>query len=276
VHVSEINIYPIKSCRGFSVPQADVEARGLAGDRRYMLVDANGKFLTQREHPHMALIAVHATRDGYRVEAPGQPPLTIPRALATGTESQVRIWRDTVPATLAGEDINIWFSQYLGFACGLVYMADDQHRPVSNEAAEFDDEVSFADGAPILLISTGSLADLNGRLVEPVTMERFRPNIVVEASAPFVEDSWRSIAIGSAELAVAWQCARCILPTIDPATGVKHPRQEPLETLRSYRRVGPKVMFGQNVIPRNRGTIRVGDTVRVLPAEHGRDTASAQ
>jgi uncharacterized protein YcbX len=263
VHVSEINIYPIKSCRGFSVPQADVEARGLAGDRRYMLVDANGKFLTQREHPHMALIAVHATRGGYRVEAPGQPPLTIPRALATGAESEVRIWRDTVPATLAGEDINIWFSQCLGFACGLVYMADNQHRPVTNEAAEFDDEVSFADGAPILLISTGSLADLNGRLDEPVKMDRFRPNIVVEAATPFVEDSWRSIAIGSAELAVAWQCARCILPTVDPATGIKHARGEPLETLRSYRRVGPKVMFGQNVIPRSRGTIHVGDTVRV-------------
>lgn len=276
MHVSEINIFPIKSCRGFSVPEADVETRGLEGDRRYMLVDANGKFLTQREHTRMTLIDVHATRGGYRVEAPGQPPLEIPRALATGTESQVRIWRDTVPATLAGEDINIWFSQYLGFACGLVYMADDQHRPVTNEAAEFDDEVSFADGAPLLLISTGSLADLNGRLTEPVTMTRFRPNLVVEAPTPFIEDSWRSVAIGSAEFAVAWPCSRCILPTIDPATGIKHPRQEPLETLRSYRRVGPKVMFGQNLIPRKRGTVRVGDTVRVIAAERGRDTAGVQ
>ena len=155
-------------------------------------------------------------------------------------------------------------------------MADDQHRPVPNEAAAFDDEVSFADGAPILLISTGSLADLNGRLAEPVTMTRFRPNIVVDTPQPFVEDSWRSIAIGSAELAVVWQCSRCILPTIDPETGIKHPRQEPLETLRSYRRVGPKVMFGQNLIPRKHGTIRVGDTVRVVAAQVGRDTASAQ
>jgi uncharacterized protein YcbX len=241
-----------------------------------MLVDANGKFLTQREHTRMALIDVRATRGGYLVAAPGQPPLEIPRALASGAEFEVRIWRDTVPATLAGEDINIWFSQYLGFACGLVYMADNQHRAVTNEAAEFDDEVSFADGAPILLISTGSLADLNSRLAEPVTMNRFRPNIVVDAPRPFVEDSWRSIAIGSAELAVAWQCSRCILPTIDPATGVKHPSQEPLETLRTYRRVGPKIMFGQNVIPRNPGTIHVGDTVRVLAAERGRDTANAQ
>ena len=142
-------------------------------------------------------------------------------------------------------------------------MAEKQHRPVPNEAAEFDDEVSFADGAPILLISTGSLADLNGRLAEPVTMTRFRPNIVVAAPTPFVEDSWRSIAVGSAEFAVAWQCSRCILTTIDPATGVKHPRGEPLETLRSYRRVGAKTMFGQNLIPRKRGAIRVGDTVRV-------------
>ena len=276
MHVSEINIYPIKSCRGFSVQQAEVEPRGLAGDRRYLLVDAHGRFLTQREHPRMALIAVSATRDGYRIEAPGQPPLELPRALASGAESEVRIWRDTVAATLATEDVNIWFSQYLGFACGLVYMADHQHRPVPNEAAEFDDEVSFADGAPILLISTGSLADLNGRLAEPVTMTRFRPNIVVDTPTPFVEESWPSIAIGSAELAVAWKCSRCILPTIDPATGIKHPRQEPLETLRSYRRVGPKVMFGQNLIPRKHGTIRVGDTVRVIAAQAVRDTVRAQ
>jgi uncharacterized protein YcbX len=228
-----------------------------------MLVDATGKFLTQREHPRMALIDVRAARDGYRIEAPGQPPLEIPRALAAGAGYEVRIWRDTVPATRAGEDINLWFSRYLGIPCDLVYMADDQHRPVTNEAAQVDDEVSFADGAPILLISTGSLADLNRRLAEPVRMDRFRPNLVVEAPTPFIEDSWRSIAIGSAELEGAWPCARCILPTIDPATGVKHPRGEPLETLRSYRRVGPKILFGRNVIPRNRGTLRVGDTVRV-------------
>jgi uncharacterized protein YcbX len=263
VHVSEIYIYPIKSCRGIPVAEAKVEARGLVGDRRYMLVDAKGRFLTQREHPRMALIAVQATRGGYRVEAPGQLPLDIPAALESGAESDVRVWRDTVPATLAGEEINIWFSQYLGFACGLVYQAAHQHRPVTNEAAEFDDEVSFADGAPLLLISTGSLADLNSRLAEPVTIVRFRPNLLVEAATPFVEDAWKSIAIGSAEFAVAWGCGRCIMPTIDPATGVKHPRGEPLETLRSYRRVGPKVMFGQNLIPRKHGTIRVGDTVRV-------------
>jgi uncharacterized protein YcbX len=276
VHVSEINIYPVKSCRGISVAEADVEARGLEGDRRYMLVDEKGRFLTQRLHPRMALIDVRATTEGYRVEAPGQPPLELPRALSSGAEHAVKIWRDDVRATLAGEHFNIWFSQYLGFACGLVYMADDQHRPVPNEAAEFDDEVSFADGAPLLLISTGSLADLNGRLAEPVTMARFRPNIVVEASVPFVEDSWRSIGIGSAEFAVAWACSRCILPTIDPATGVKHPRGEPLETLRSYRRVGPQVMFGQNLIPRKLGTIRVGDAVHVIDAGRSRDTASPQ
>jgi uncharacterized protein YcbX len=263
VQVSAIYIYPIKSCRGISVTSGQIQARGISGDRRYMLVDADGRFLTQREHPRMALIEVHDGSAGYRVEAPAQPPLDLPRAIESGSECTVQIWRDTVQATLASEDINVWFSRYMGFACGLVYMAEHQHRPVTHESAAFDDEVGFADGAPLLLISTASLADLNRRLAKPVTMSRFRPNIVVDAATAFAEDSWRSIAIGDAELAVAWQCSRCALPTVDPTTGIKDPDGEPITTLRSYRRVGARIMFGQNLIPRRPGTIRVGDTVRV-------------
>jgi hypothetical protein len=264
VQVSELHIYPIKSCRGIAVASAEVEARGLACDRRYMLVDARGRFLTQREHPRMALIDVQPADIGWRVATPGRPPLELPRRLSGGGECEVRIWRDTVQATLAPEELNLWFSEFMGFACGLVYMDDHQHRPVSHETAQFDDEVGFADGAPLLLISAGSLADLNGRLAKPVTMRHFRPNIVVDAASPFAEDAWRTIAIGGAEFTVAWPCSRCVLTTIDPATGEKDARGEPLETLKSYRRVGARVMFGQNLIPRRLGTVRVGDTVRVL------------
>jgi uncharacterized protein len=264
VQVSELHIYPIKSCRGIAVPSAEVEARGLACDRRYMLVDAKGRFLTQREHPRMALIDVQPAAGGWRVAAPDRPPLHVPVRPAGGRECEVNVWRDTVQATLAPEDLNFWFSEFMGFACGLVYMDEHQHRPVTHASAEFDDEVGFADSAPLLLISAGSLADLNGRLAKPVTMRHFRPNIVVDGAAPFAEDAWRTIGIGGAEFAVAWPCSRCVLTTIDPATGEKDARGEPLETLKSYRRVGARVMFGQNLIPRSFGAVRLGDAVHVL------------
>ena len=246
------------------MPSARLEARGLANDRRYMLVDAKGRFLTQREHPRMALIDVSFAADGWRVEAPGRVPLDLPRTLTAGGDCAVRIWRDTVAARLAGEDVNMWFSEVLGFACGLVHMGAEQHRPVVNDAAEFDDEVSFADSAPVLLITTGSLAALNSRLEKPVTMARFRPNLVVDDEQGFAEDSWRRIAVGQAELDVAWPCSRCVLTTFDPATGERDAGGEPLETLKTFRRVGPRVMFGQNLIPRRCAEIRVGDPVSVL------------
>jgi MOSC domain-containing protein len=263
LQVSAIHIYPIKSCRGLAVASATLEARGLAGDRRYMLVDANGRFLTQRQHPRLALVGIEAVDGGYRVTAPEQPALALPPALGSGTVATVTIWRDRVEALLADESVNLWFTRYLGFACGLVYMRDDQHRPVSNPAAEFDDEVSFADGAPLLLLTTASLAELNGRLARPVAMQRFRPNLVVDGAAPFAEDQWRTIAIGTTELTVAWPCARCALPNVDPRTGERDPQGEPLATLMTYRRTGAKVLFGQNLIPRVFGTLRVGDALRV-------------
>jgi len=259
--LTRIFVYPIKSCRGIAVDSADVGVRGLAGDRRYMLVDASGRFLTQRRHPRMALIETALADDAIEVRAPGREPLRLPPALtAAGHDScRVRIWNDTVEATLADAATNIWFSEFMGFACGLVYLADHQHRPVSNEAARFDDEVGFADGAPVLLISEASLEDLNRRLESPVGMERFRPNLVVSAARPHDEDGWSAITVGSARLDVAWPCSRCVLTTIDPATGERHPGNEPMTTLTAYRRRDRSVYFGQNLIPRALGTIAVGD-----------------
>lgn len=258
--VSRIFVYPIKSCRGIEVDSAELTWRGLAHDRRYMLVDSAGRFLTQRRHPRMALIGTAMTPDGLEITAPGRKPLSLPAALddASYETCMVRVWSDTVEATLADASANIWFSEFLGFACGLVYLADHQHRPVQNEAAQFDDEVGFADGSPLLLISDASLSELNSRLETPVGIERFRPNLVVTADAPHAEDEWRSIGIGAATLDVAWPSSRCVLTTVDPATGVKDPAGEPLGTLGSYRRRDAKVYFGQNLIPRALGTIRVG------------------
>lgn len=234
--------------------------RGLAFDRRYMLVDAAGRFLTQRQHPRMALIEPSFADGGFEVAAPGRTPLRLPAALG-GNEypvCTVRVWRDQVEATLADSDTNIWFSEFMGFACGLVYLADHQHRPVTNEAAAFDDEVGFADGAPLLLITDASLAALNRRLETPVGVERFRPNLLVTAESPHAEDGWQSVTIGRARFEVAWPCSRCGLITVDPQTGEKDAGGEPLKTLSTYRRRDRSVYFGQNLIPRSLATIQVG------------------
>jgi uncharacterized protein YcbX len=258
--ISRLFVYPIKSCRGIELDTAELTPRGLAFDRRYMLVDAGGQFLTQRRHGQMALIEPAFSDDGFVVRAPGRQPLQLPFSLdeTTSASCMVRVWADSVEATLADADINIWFSEVMGFACGLVYLADHQHRPVQNAAAEFDDEVSFADGAPVLLISEASLAELNRRLEQPIGIDRFRPNLVVTADAPHAEDEWDSIVIGKARLDVAWPCSRCALTTLDPATGQRDPAGEPMRTLLSYRKRERSVYFGQNLIPRSCGTLTVG------------------
>jgi len=260
--ITELCIYPIKSCRGISVDSVQLTARGLDGDRRYMLVDVKGRFLTQREHPAMALIDVSRQAGGYRVAAPGQAALDLPLALPPGRECKVRLWQDTIDASLAEPTVNRWFSDYLGLDCGLVHMDDDQHRPVQNAAASFDDEVSFADGGPLLLVSEASLAWLNARLAKPVAMRQFRPNIVTTAEAAFDEDAWRFIRTDEVELEVAWSCPRCVLTTIDPATARRDPDGEPLATLKQHRRFRGGVMFGQNLIPRKLGTIDTGAEIQ--------------
>lgn len=263
--VSRIFVYPIKSCAGIEVSSAELTVRGLASDRRYMLVDAAGRFLTQRQHPQMALIHVAFAADGFEVTAPGRNPLRLPTALSEPGHQvcTVRVWRDQVEATLADTDTNLWFSGFMGFACGLVYLADHQHRPVTNDAAAFDDEVSFADGAPLLLISDASLAELNRRLDQPVGIERFRPNLMVTADRPHAEDQWHSVSIGEASLEVAWPCSRCGLITVEPGTGQRDPKGEPLKTLTGYRKRERSVCFGQNLIPRTLGTIDVGAECRI-------------
>lgn len=266
--VTAIRVYPIKSCGGVERRSADVTARGLVGDRRYMIVDADGLFLTQRRHPRLALVRI--TDDGaggYLVDAPGLSTLRLPHEWPDGPGVSVTLWRDRVEATALPDELGEWFEDLLGFSCRLVHMAAHQCRAVPNDAAAFDDEVSFADAAPLLLTSEASLAELNSRLPSPpspITMRRFRPNVVVDGNGAFEEDAWGRIAIGDTELEVAWPSTRCVLTTIDPDTGVKDPGGEPLRTLRKFRRGESGVLFGQNVIPRRLGTIRVGDAVDVL------------
>lgn len=266
LRVSALYIYPIKSCGGIALERAHVERRGLQFDRRYMLVDANGRFLTQRQTPRLALFATAIEGARLRVTGPDGASLLLPLQPAFASSIPVKVWRSRLEAQLADADVNAWFSERLERVVQLVYMADHQHRAVSSRrATASDDEVSFADGAPILLTSEGSLADLNARLSRPVSMLRFRPNIVVDAREPFCEDTWNRIRIAGTQLEVAWACARCTMTTVDPRTGRCDDDGEPLATLRAYRRDGPGIFFGQNLLTRGAGVVSLGDIVEVNP-----------
>lgn len=264
LRLSEINLYPIKSAGQIRVESAEVEARGLAFDRRWMLIDGNNRFLTQRQHPHMALLSVRIERNFLLVSAPEMETLVVPFGFARAETAEVAIWKDRCTASVLPEPVNDWFSRYMGFPCRLVYMDEDQIRGVDPAYAQAGDTVGFADGFPLLLISEASLEDLNGRLVQPVSMRQFRPNLVIAGGTAFQEDSWRRIRIGDCEFELVKPCSRCVLTTVDPERGVAHPGREPLKTLMSYRSTSAGVMFGQNVIARRLGTIRAGDAVEVL------------
>jgi len=247
------------------VARATVERRGLQFDRRFMLVDANGRFITQRQQPQMALLRTAIDADELVVQRPDGGVLRLPVQPELRSTTRVKIWRSELDAGVADRAVNNWFSEYIGSAVRLVYMAETQRRAVSRQrATQADDEVSFADGAPLLLMSEGSLAALNARLEAPVSMRRFRPNIVVDCESAFAEDTWKRIRIAETLLEPAWACARCTIPTIDQDTGDADPLGEPLRTLREFRRDGAGIMFGQNVLVRGAGELRVGDTLDVL------------
>ena len=264
MNVAAIRIYPIKSCGGISVASADLEPRGFVGDRRYMLVDERGRFLTQREHPRMARVRVREADCGWAVEAPGQGTLSLPASLPTGPQRAATVWGDSLDLTEADPDVNHWFSAALGMRCRLVNMSEGHLRRLKPGRGRNEDEVSLADGAPVLLTATASLAQLNELLSRPVGMVNFRPNLVAETVTPFEEDTWGRIRVGEAEFEVAWACTRCVLTTIDPETATKDPDEEPIRTLKTFRRGPEGVMFGQNLIPRRLGTVSVGDPIDIL------------
>lgn len=262
VFLSQLLIYPIKSVRGVSLESVQVDAGGPRYDRRWMLVDAEGEFLTQRSLPRMALISVALATDQLQVAAPGMPLLSVPLQTPGAAQLQVRVWRDTVQAALVCEEADGWFSEFLKTRARLVYMPETTVRPVDPSYSQEGDRVGFADGFPFLLISEASLEDLNSRLDEPVSMLRFRPNLVVRGADAYAEDGWREIVAGSLSLRVVKPCARCSIVTVNPETAERG--REPLRTLAEYRRVGEGVFLGQNLIHNSLGTLHVGDPVSVV------------
>ncbi len=256
--VGELRIHPIKSARGIRVARATVGDRGFVNDRRFMVVDGAGRFLTQRELPRMALIEVALDGDGLRVAAPGMPPLALPLAVGDGPTREVQVWDDRVaarPVDAAGR----WFADFLGRDAALVYMPDSSLRPTNPKHGP--GRVSFADGYPFLLANTASRDEL-GRRGADVPMERFRPNIVVDGAAPFAEDRWKRARIGAVVFRFVKPCGRCSITTVDPARG-EFAGPEPLRTLATFRKIGGEVAFAHNLIHEGRGEIAVGDPLVV-------------
>jgi uncharacterized protein YcbX len=261
--IASLHVYPIKSCRGLDLTAVRLHQLGPLYDRQFMIVDAEtSRFVTQREEPRMALIAPRLGPTALQVSAPDMPVLKVPLSGGSASLREVTVWRFTGAAEDVGENAAAWVSEVLQRPCRLVRFRDDVHRFCDPSYAGEGVETSFTDGYPILLTTQASLDDLNSRMRERITMSRFRPNVVVNGTTAFAEDTWKRVRIGEIELDVVKPCARCTITTVDPITAKR--AVEPLVTLASYRKRDNEVFFGQNCVHRQMGSIRVGDPVEVL------------
>jgi uncharacterized protein YcbX len=268
LELSEIWVYPVKSLGGISMQEAQVTDRGLELDRRWLLVDDSGRFLSQREYPELALfrpeIVDEFLRITHRVNLESIDIELRPVFLDANKKIEVTVWDDTIEAFEVSQKVTEWFTNILGFSVRMVYMPDESERKLDPNYAISGDEInSFSDAYPFLIIGQASLDDLNGRLEFKVPMNRFRPNFVFRNGEAFEEDAWRDFKIGNISFVGVKPCDRCVMTTVDQEKGVVSGK-DPLKTLAKYRNFGNKVLFGQNVIGLGLGTVMVGDTVRVL------------
>jgi uncharacterized protein YcbX len=260
--ISSLFIHPVKSLKAVSVSSASVGALGFQSDRRYMLVDSSGQFITQRKYPQLTKITALLTGDSLKLSGDVFNGRTLSFGIKEFKEgSNVTVWSDSVEALLINDERTRVISDLIGVEASLAYMPDSTFRQVDRAFFADDQAVSFADGFPFLLTNEASLNDLNRRLDEPVSMRRFRPNIVFKGGLPFQEDEWKRIAIGDVEFALVKPCSRCVMTGIDEQ-GVRH--KEPLATLATYRKNEFGVCFGQNMVQLSSGRISVGDKLRVI------------
>ncbi len=264
IELTQINIYPVKSCKGTSTSRAKLTPFGLENDRHWMIVDERGRFLSQRTIPMMALIEPTLSVDALQLRAPGLGLMEIPKSLQDTTLMKVKIWEDTCSALDCGDDAAMWLTECLKVKCRLVAMGDTFSRRVNAKYTTKQDQVSFADAFPLLLVSSASLRDLNERLDLPVPMNRFRPNLVVSGCEPYAEDNWYHIALGALTFRVCKPCARCTVPSVDQATGIRG--TEPLTMLATYRKGDDdKVYFGQNLVNEQKtGDLVQGNEILIL------------
>ncbi len=262
--LSEIRIYPIKSLGGVKLQNSRLTERGLQWDRRWMLLDEKGHFMTQRQIAGMSLLEVSLHRGHLEVrhKTKNLPPLQISKNIDNPAESiEAPIWEDTSSAFLVNPEADSWFSEALNQNCRLVFMPDESKRTATGKTSGRIQKVSFADAYPILLAGQASLDDLNNKLEEPVPMNRFRPNLVFSGGKPFEEDSWHAFTINNIRFWAEKPCARCLVTTIDQQTAIKG--KEPLATLAKYRNSDGKIMFGQNLMYEPGGIVKVGDQIKV-------------
>ena len=259
--VSQLAIYPVKSMRQIALGNAVIDMGGLKNDRRWMVVDTEGRMITQRQQSKLCLIQPELLDDGLCLHANGTSDLTI--TIPDGNKTQdVVVWGDSCRAHDAGAAAGQWLTEFLGVACSLVYFPDSEVRTVDQTFAQEDDRTAFSDGFPVLLISQASLDDLNRRLVSPLPMARFRPNIVISGCEPYAEDDWKHLKVGDVTLRIVKPCSRCVIPSIDIETAER--TGEPTKTLSQYRRKDNKIYFGQNGILDGCGLVEVGMSVEII------------
>ena len=258
--VSELNVYPIKSCAPVSLESVEVEAEGLRSDRRFMVIRPNGDFITARKLPRM--LGVNASMSGsvLTLSTPDSATAKLDVSQLPDEYLCVSVWKDTLQGQVCTPQVDEFLSRWLDTEVRLVHLG-----PRSERAFRSGGTVSFADGAPILVTNTASLEKLNRHLANPVSMRRFRPNIVVEGATAFAEHSWVKLRIGEMTFVMERACERCVLTTIDEYSWQKDPDNEPLRTLRTLNRdADGKINFGHNAVATRPGTIKVGDKVEVL------------
>jgi uncharacterized protein YcbX len=261
--LSEIFIYPIKSLGGISVDSAFAGERGLKHDRRYLLVDENNIFITQRDFSQLALLKLSINENGFEVlNTTDNSHIVIPFESDSKENVSVMIWDDVCNALLVSRDTDDWFSNAINKKCSLVFMPDDEKRIVEKKYINEEHIVSFADAYPYLIIGQSSLDDLNTKLESSIPMNRFRPNLVFTGGKPYEEDNWRDFSLGNVKFKVVKPCARCVITTTDQTTAQR--TVEPLKTLSEYRSINNKVMFGMNLVCNKSGVISVKQKIELF------------
>jgi len=246
--IAALYVYPVKSCRGIALDEARLTERGIAHDREWMIVDAIGRFITQRELPRLALIRTALSATTLRLDAPGLPALEIGFD-RDGTRRSVTVWRDTLPAIDQGDDAARWLSQWIGAPARLVRFDRAVKRMCNPDfAGPGGAHHAFADGYPVLVLSQASLDELNRRLAAPLPVDRFRPNVLLSGIEAHDEDHIATIEVDTVRLKLVKPCTRCQITTTDQVSAMVG--IEPLPTLAQYRHNATLdgVTFGMNAI----------------------------
>lgn len=262
LHISKLSIYPVKSLAGIDLNEAKLITTGLEYDRQWMIIDDNGRFISQRQHPEMALIQPSLKQGSLTLSQANKKDCQVTDANSDSQRINVQVWNTTIEAIHVDSEADAWLSDSLARSCRLVRFSNNTVRSLDINYALPSDQTAFADGFPLLLLSEASLNWLNQQLQQPVPMTRFRPNIVVSGCEPFAEDNWKQIHIADISMRVVKPCPRCVITTIDPNTGCKM-GPEPLKTLFKFRKQGKQAMFGQNLIHDACGKLEIGDSVKI-------------